>query len=73
MARITQADRVYDHLKNKGGLTQLKATEEYGITRLGAVIYDLRHKRGCIIIDVERNEPNRYGELTRFVEYRLVG
>ena len=70
---MEQWRQVLNHLRDVGGLTQLEATREYGITRLSAVIYVLRHAHGCIIINVQRTEPNRYGKLTRFVEYRLIG
>lgn len=39
---MTQIERVIKHLKEYGSITPLEAIREYGITRLGARIWDLR-------------------------------
>lgn len=44
----------------------------YGITRLGARIYDLRH-RGYRIMRVMETGRNRYGDKTAYARYRMEG
>lgn len=39
---MTQIERVIKHLKEYSSITPLEAIREYGITRLGARIWDLR-------------------------------
>lgn len=38
----TQRNRVLEHLKKRGPLTQLEALDRYGCLRLGARVYELR-------------------------------
>ena len=40
--RITHQDRILNHLITKGSITSWEAIKEYGITRLSAVIFNLR-------------------------------
>lgn len=62
---------VLNHLNRNIGITSMVAFQEYGITRLSAVIFDLR-KAGHDIISVPFTEKNRYGNTVNFVEYRLA-
>lgn len=58
-------------MTHKRGITQLKALERFGCLRLSGRIHDLREQGYDIatnIIEVE----NRYGEISRVAEYRLV-
>ena len=48
----------------------MDAFEQLGITRLSGRIFDLR-SRGHNIVNVDHECVNRYGEKTKFVEYRL--
>lgn len=44
-----------------------------GITRLSAIIYVLRHNHGMNIITNTCTTRNRYGHITNYAEYVLVG
>lgn len=72
MKKITQYDRVLQHLQlnRKNGITSLQAFREYGITRLSAVIYDLRRDGYEIKSDFVARK-NRYGEIVHFAKYTL--
>lgn len=67
-----QKVRVLQHLKSHGSLTSMEAFEKYGITRLAAVIFDLR-ELGHDIITYDMEGQNRYGEVTRYAKYVLYG
>lgn len=69
--KLTQRLEVLKYLKTHKGLTSIVAFEKFGITRLSAVIFDLR-KIGLNIISVWRTGTNRYGQTVRYVEYRLI-
>lgn len=70
--RLTQYDRVLRHLKEKGNITSLQAFREYGITRLSAVIFNLR-RDGYIIVNEFITRKNRYGDKVSFAKYILKG
>lgn len=67
-----QKVRVLQHLKSYGSLTSIEAFEKYGITRLAAVIFDLR-ELGHDIRTLDMEGQNRYGEATRYAKYVLYG
>lgn len=67
-----QKVRVLQHLKSHGSLTSMEAFEKYGITRLAAVIFDLR-ELGNDIRTLDMEGQNRYGEATRYAKYVLCG
>lgn len=69
---MTQVDRVLRHLKDSNSITSYEAFVDYGITRLSAVIYVLRHDYNLCIDDVWISKENRYGELVKFKQYFLV-
>lgn len=48
---MTQCDRILNHLKRFGSITQLEAVEEYGCYRLSARIADLKAKGYKIVSD----------------------
>ena len=64
--------RVLQHLKTHGSLTSMEAFENYGVTRLAAVIFELR-KLGHDIITLDMEGSNRYGESVRYAKYVLKG
>ena len=64
--------RILRHLRHQGSITSWEAIKEYGVTRLSAVIFDLR-QIGWNITDDWELFTNRYGELTRFKRYYLKG
>lgn len=67
-----QRGAVFNHLKAHGYITSWEAIEEYGCTRLAAVICDLR-KMGYNIATEEIRARNRYGEPTKYARYVIAG
>ena len=67
-----QKFRVLEHLKVHNGLTSMEAFDKYGITRLAAVVCELR-KLGYDIRTLDMESQNRYGEVTRYAKYILKG
>lgn len=67
---ITQKELILNHLQNNYGLTQLEATERYGITRLQARIYELK-KEGYNIVGQPVYSRNRYNKPVRYFRYIL--
>ena len=68
--RITHYDRILKHLKEKGSVTSLQAFRDYGVTRLSAVIYELRQD-GYNITSTMTARKNRYGDKVYFAKYEL--
>lgn len=66
----TQKDLILSHLRDKGTITSMEAIREYGITRLGAVIFFLREDGYNIDTDMVSTK-NRYGHPVRFAKYSL--
>lgn len=71
--RRTHADRVEQYLRENGSITSWEAIQQFGITRLSAVIYDLRYKRGLNIGTHYETMKNRYGDSVSFARYVLEG
>lgn len=68
----TQTEAVLQHLKMGKPLSQEEATELYGTQRLGAIIYNLRHKVGYSITNIDNVGINRFGNSVSFVKYMMV-
>ena len=68
---ITQRNIIFSRLTSGKPITSWEAFEEYGITRLSAIIYDLREK-GLDIQDTWVYRVNRYGNMVKFKQYFLV-
>ena len=69
---VSQREMILKHLKKKKSITSLEAFEDFGATRLSAIIFDLR-SGGFDIRDVWEEVTNRYGETVRYKRYFLVG
>lgn len=67
---MTQKEKILEHLKKHGSITDLEAYNLYAIRRLGARIWDLRDE-GFPIKSEPTKEKNRFGQYTTFVTYRL--
>ena len=67
---MTQGERVLRHLKDYGSITQWEAIRDYGITRLGARIWDLK-RDGHNIVAERETSVNRYGDKTAYTRYRI--
>ena len=60
------------HLKDFGSITSWKSFADYGITRLSAIIYKLKHIDGYDFSEEWQTCINRYGEKTSFKKYILI-
>ena len=69
---ITQLSIIKEKLENGERVTSMGAFA-LGITRLSAIIYNLRHNHGLDIITNKCTTVNRYGHVTNFAEYVLKG
>lgn len=67
----TQQIRVRDYLRKNNGITQLEATHKLGITRLSAVVFDMK-KEGYVIDGEMIDVINRFGEKTRVMRYTMI-
>ena len=70
--RASKTQKVLDHLKEYGSITSWEAIDNYGATRLSAIIYNLRkhHK----IESVNRIDTDKYGnEATYYIYCGEVG
>jgi hypothetical protein len=64
---MTQKQTVLNHLTNNRKLTSIEAIGLYGITRLAAVVYDLK-KQGLEVETTMKNGVNN----TQYAQYSLV-
>ena len=73
MAKLTQLEKVRNELnrRKKSGVTSLYCFEQFGITRLSAIIYTLRKKYDLKISSNRIAIKNRYGEKVHFSQYKL--
>ncbi|MGN0967146.1 MAG: helix-turn-helix domain-containing protein [Candidatus Coprovivens sp.] len=71
MNKMTQKDRILRHLRDYGHITSWESFVEYGITRLSAIIYNLKHLDGFEFDEEWQTRTNRYGEKTSFKKYIL--
>ena len=66
-----QVDVIYEHLKTYGSITTWEAIQQYGVTRLSAVIYILK-KEGYKIIDEWEIGMNRFDRPVKWKKYILM-
>lgn len=59
---------IMQHFSKYRFISSMQAFELYGITRLSAVIYELRQK-GVKIGSIWRTTVNRYGKEVRYMDY----
>jgi len=64
----SQKSIVLNHLKSKGHITSWYAIENYKITRLAAIINDLR-KEGYSIITHKLKKINTTGKSSKYAKY----
>ena len=65
-----QSDLVLSHFKKYGEITSYQAFIKYGITRLSAVIYNLK-KDGYTISRKDVTSKNKYGKIITYGVYEL--
>lgn len=68
---MTLREVILRHFKLYKSITSFEAFAEYGITRLSAIIFDLR--KNYIIGDEWVERTNRFGETVRFKRYIMKG
>ena len=68
---MKQTMLVMAYLRKHGSISQKEATDELGITRLSARIWELRHKCGFEILDKTETSKNRFGLPCRYKRYYL--
>lgn len=71
MRKYNKTKAVLEHLQKYGSITSLEAFEQYGASRLSAIIYNLR-KRGYKIDTEDVQCIDRYGNSTIYGNYVLV-
>lgn len=69
--KITKIDRVLRYLETHRGITSMQAFQNYGVTRLAAIIYDLRHHRHLNIETVNTTGHDKYGTPISYATYVL--
>ena len=67
---MTQKEAVLEWLKTDGSITSMEAFEHLGITRLSAIVFNLR-KLGYTISSDDMTIINRYGKQVHFARYKL--
>ena len=67
---MTQTQAVLDWLMTGDGITSFDAFKELGVTRLSAIIFNLR-KKGYEIASEELTTINRFGSKVRYSRYTL--
>lgn len=64
-------ERVLNYMQQNGSITQKQANADLGCSRLAEYIRRLK-KNGIPIIDEWKTGKNRFGEPTRWKEYRIA-
>lgn len=68
---MTKTQKVLNHLRENGSITSWEAIQQYGATRLSAIIFNLR-KRGIEIKSEMVQFTDRYGDNSTFAKYVLI-
>ena len=69
--KLSKTALILEHLKNNKTITSWEAIEEYGATRLSAIIYNLRKK--YYIDSIDRIFTDKFGNTSTFTEYIYCG
>lgn len=72
-SKATQARKVLDHMKEKGGITGLEAMQRYGIMRLASRVHDLRRAGHNVKVETISVPTRDKGVHARVAMYSLVG
>lgn len=67
----TQEQVILQHLYTFGKISSWEAFQDYGITRLSAIIFNLR-RDGLFIQNETKTTTTRLGNKTSYAEYRLI-
>ena len=71
-SKMNKTKAILMHLKENGSITTWEAIQDYGATRLSAIIYNLRHNYNLLIQSKEIAFKDRYGNNASYVEYILI-
>lgn len=71
--RLTQYDVVLAHLKRYGKISSMSAFRHFGITRLSAIIFNLRKDGYIIESETKTSTSRRFGWKNHYAEYILKG
>lgn len=67
----SQKEQIVNHLRRSGNITSEQAFEKYGVTRLSAVVYNLR-ENGAEIENHRHFKKNKFGRTVGYDKYVLV-
>ena len=67
---MTQEQLIKEHLEKFGKITTWEAFEDYGVTRLSSIIFNLR--KNMYIDSKMKTTKNRLGHMVKYSEYTLV-
>lgn len=67
---IKQQDAVLDYIKQNGSISSMEAFKDLGVTRLSAIIFNLK-KNGHKLKSFPERSRNRYGAPIRYSRYFL--
>ena len=70
--RVTQKDRVLQYLKDYSSITSWEAIQQFGVTRISAVIFNLK-KDGYKFDEEWVATTNRYADPVTYKRYILRG
>lgn len=70
--KMTKTRQIKAHLRTHGNISTWTAIEEYGATRLSAIIFDLR-KQGWNIETVDVTTKDRNGNTCTYANYIYLG
>ena len=68
MGKMTQMDRVIQHMNDFGSISSLEAFRELGVTRLSDVIFKMK-KAGVVVYTKLEKSSNRYGDPVFYARY----
>lgn len=71
MEKTNKTKEVLNYLKEKGSITSMEAINEFGATRLSAIIFNLRKHYDIETIEMVCND--RYGRECHFARYTYKG
>lgn len=66
----SQTEQITQHLRKNGHITSEQAFKRYGVTRLSAIIYNLRED-GARIENERQEKKNNFGRTVGFDRYVL--
>lgn len=72
-SKASQAGKVLEHMKERGGITPLEAMQRYGVMRLASRVHDLRRAGHDVKVETISVPTRDKGKAARVALYSLVG